>query len=57
MLAWILDGRGSRVEAESFAGVELKEVNGLAYVGVGLGPVLANLKCEPGAEVEVALAN
>ena len=49
-LSGVLDGRGGGVEAEGFAGVELEEVDGLAYVGVGLGPVLADLVGEPGAE-------
>ena len=39
---------------EGFAGVKLEEVDALAYVGVGLGPVLADLEGEPGAELEVA---
>ena len=42
---------------EGFAGVELEEVDGLADVGVGLGPVLADLEDEPGAEIELALAD
>src|SRR6185437_5046833 len=56
-LAGILDGRGGGVELEGFAGVELEEVDALANVGVGLGPVLADLEDEPGTEVEVALAD
>ena len=56
-LAGILDGRGGVVEAQRFAGVELEEVDGLAYVGVGFGPVLADLVGEPRAELEFALAN
>ena len=55
--AGVLDGGGGSVEAEGFAGVELEEVDGLAYVGVGLGVVLADFEGEPGAEVEVALAD
>ena len=43
------------VEAEGFAGVELEEVDALAYVGVGLGVVLADLERKPGAELIVAL--
>ncbi len=49
-LAGELDGGGGAVEAEGFAGVELEEIDALAYVGVGLGPVFADLVGEPGAE-------
>ena len=56
-LAGELDGGGGLVEAEGFAAVELEEVDGLAYVGVGLGPVFADLEGEPGAELEFALAD
>jgi len=42
---------------EGLAGVELQEVDALAYVGVGFGPVLADFEGEPGAEVEVAVAD
>ena len=56
-LAGELDGGGGRVEAEGFAGVELEEVDGLAHVGVGLGPVLADLIGEPRAQLELAQAH
>ncbi len=55
--ARILDGRGGGGEAQGFAGVELKEVDGLAYVGVGFGPVLADFVGEPCAEVEMIFAD
>ena len=45
------------IEAKGFAAVELEEVDGLAYVGVGLGPVFADLEGEPCAELEAAFAN
>ena len=45
------------VEAKSLVAVELKEVDGFAYVGVGLGPVLADLEDEPRAELQLALAD
>ena len=47
-----LDGRGGCVQAQGLAGVELEEVDGLAYVGVGFGPVLADFEGQPGAELE-----
>ena len=56
-LAGILDGRGCGGQAQGFAGVELKEIDGFAHVGVGLSPVLADFIGEPGAELEVAAAN
>ncbi len=56
-LAGVLDGRGGGGEAQGFAGVELEEVDGLGDVGVGLGPVLADFVGEPGAELELALAD
>ena len=56
-LAGVLDGRGGGGQAQSFAGIELKEIDGFAHVGVGLGPVLAHLIGEPGAELELAPAD
>ncbi len=57
VLAGELDGRGRGVQLERFAAVELEKVDGLAYVGVGLAPVLSDLEGEPGAELELALSN
>src|SRR5258708_11893429 len=56
-LAGELDWRGCLVQPDGLASVELEEVDGLAHVGVGLGPVLAYLEGEPGAELEAAFAN
>ena len=56
-LAGVLDGGGCGGQAQGFACVELEEVDGLAHVGVGLGPVLADFVGEPGAELELALAD
>ena len=52
-----LNGCGCLVQAESLAAVKLKEVYGLAHVGVGLGPVLAHFERQPGAELEATFAN
>ena len=38
-------------------GHKTKEINGFAHVGVGFCPVLADLIGEPGAELEVTLAD
>ena len=48
-----LAGRRRRGQPQCFAGVKLKEVDGLAHICVGLGPVFAHLISEPGAELEV----
>ena len=42
-LAGELDGGGGAVEAEGFAGVELHKVDALGDVGIGFGPVFADL--------------
>ena len=44
-------------EAQRLARVELAEVDGLGDIGIGLGPVLADFKNQPGAEFEFALAH
>ena len=56
-LARILDGRAGGGQAQRLAGVELEEIDGLADIGVGLGPVLADFVGEPGHEFELAPAD
>ncbi len=52
-----LNRRSGSVQAKRLAAVELQKVDGLAYVGVGLAPVFADLECQPCAELEAAFAN
>ena len=56
-LAGILDRRRGIGETQSFAGVELEEVDGLCDIGIGFCPVLSDLVSEPGAELELAITN
>src|SRR5579863_5014358 len=56
-LAGILNGSRGPGQAQRFARVELKEVDRLAHVRVGFGPVLANLVDEPSHELKSALVN
>ena len=44
-------------EAQSFAGVELAEIDGLGDIGVGLAPVLADFKNQPRHVFHFALAH
>ena len=55
--ARVLDGRGSRGEAQGFARVELEEVDGLGYVGIGFGPILADFVGEPRTKLELAFTD
>ena len=44
-------------QTQSLASVELKKVDGLSHIGIGLGPVLSHFIGEPSAEFKLALAN
>ena len=52
-----MDGVVAAARRRASRRVELEEVDGLADVGVGFGPVLADFVGEPGAELEFALAD
>ena len=52
-----LDRRSCLVQPQRLASVELQKVDGFAHIGIGLAPVLADLKGQPGAELEAAFAN
>ena len=41
-LARVLDGGGGGGQAQRLARIELEKIDGLAHVGVGLGPVFAD---------------
>ena len=56
-LAGILNGRCGSSKPQSLARIELQKVDGLAHISIGLSPVLAYLECQPGHELELALAN
>ncbi len=44
-------------EAQGFASVELKEIDGLGDIRIGFGPVFADFVGEPGGELELAVAD
>ena len=57
MLAGQLDGRLRLRKTQRLARVELAEVDGLGNVGIGLGPVLADLENQPRHKFHLALAH
>ena len=57
MLAGQLHGGLGFREAQSFAAVELEEIDSFGNVGVGFSPVLADFKNHPRIELKFALAH
>jgi len=53
----ILDRRCGVGEPQCFASVELEEVDGSRHIGISFRPVLSDLVGEPGAELELAIAD
>ena len=56
-LAGVLNRRLRLCQPQRFARIELAEVDGLADIGIGLGPVLAHLENHPCGPFELALAD